>query len=137
MFRSKKISELSFNSVVSGGCRLTGDLEFTKTLLIDELAYVSGKLLGHTDSEQGKNVSTLIVRNNSTIISPRIEADTIKIDSTVSSDIIWCERELVIGPNARIENSVIYYRSMSIEIGAMLINCQLKHLDYCSEGETV
>jgi cytoskeletal protein CcmA (bactofilin family) len=69
--------------------------------------------------------------------STEVKSYDIVIGGQCHSNILWAENTMRILKTAKISNANIYYRTLEIEPGAILLNCQMKHLDYCSEGEEV
>lgn len=125
-----------FNHLIASECTVSGKIEFKGCLLIESHGKIEGTIFGQ-DLLEEKNMSKIVMRENSTVNGEKISADSMYLDGILNVNTIWCENTLMIGKHARIENSTIYHRNISIEIGATLINCNLKHLDYCSDGEIV
>ena len=136
MFK-KKALDSGFNHLIAAGCTVSGKIEFSGCFLIESHGRVDGIIVSHPPTLEDKNMSKIVMRENSTVIGDKILATSMHIDGILAVDTIWCEDDLVIGKNARIEKAVIYHRNISIESGAVLINCKLNHLDFCSEGEIV
>ena len=72
------------------------------------------------------NVSTNIVKSYDVIVG-----------GICTSRILQAENTMRILKSANISDATIYYRTLEIEPGALLKNCQMKHLDFCSEGEEI
>lgn len=135
MFK-KRVADIPFNHLIASECTVSGKIEFKGCFLIESHGRVVGTITGE-DLLEEKNMSKIVMRENSMVIGEKISADSMYLDGILNVDTIWCENILMIAKSARIENATIYHRNISIEIGATLINCKLKHLDFCSEGEIV
>jgi hypothetical protein len=77
------------------------------------------------------------VDEGGTVESASMTSADIIIGGMVYSKKIWAESTVRILASATVRDATIYYRNLEIEPGAKLINCQMKHLDYCSEGEQI
>ena len=125
----KKELDTAFTNLISEGTVISGDIIFSGVMTIQ--GEVHGDVL--CSSQVGNH--TVIVDSTGRVTSTKIQSAGVSIDGTVESKTIWCESSLVILANAKITGATIYYRDLKIVEGALLHECQLKHLDHCSEGE--
>lgn len=131
MFKKKfDLSKEGFTNLVAANTRITGDIEFEGVIRV--CGSVSGNVSATIDSA---NTSGLILEEKSYVSGKAIRAFNIIAGGVVSSEVVWAENEMTILATAKITNATIYYRHLSIEPGAMLNGCILKHLDFVSEGE--
>lgn len=130
MFSKKKMG-FEFSDLISELTVIRGEIIFSGSMRI------KGRVEGSVqfDPNKDNNNSLIIVDSTGHISGNFIKANKMQLNGNVSCGQIWCEDSIHIGAEAVLENAVIYYRTLSVEDGAKLINCQLKHLDHCSEGE--
>ena len=136
MFGSKKLKIDSFSNLVSEGTIIDGTIRFTGVILVkgDVKGDVVASIL---DPDSKQHVHCIAVAPSGQISSSEITASNIVIEGKVFTKKIWAEDKIRISRSAVIARATIYYRYIEIEPGATLIDCQLKHLDHCSEGEKV
>lgn len=137
---SSKLKTDSFTDLISSGMVVNGDITFNGVLKIEGL--VNGKhilsLMFVGDEASIKaDTSCVYVAPGGGLASKEVKSYDIIIGGLCSSDILWAENTMRILKTAQISKATIYYRELEIEPGAKLLNCQMKHLDYCSEGEQV
>lgn len=135
MFGKKSSGEKSFTNLIASGTNVTGGIRFSGVIRIE--GTVDGDVIieNENDSEKG----SIIISGGGEVYSDLVSAHNVCIGgegvAIVKTKKIWCENNLEIMCGAQISNATIYYRNLSIDPGAMLHDCFLKHLDHCSEGE--
>jgi cytoskeletal protein CcmA (bactofilin family) len=134
---NKKLSMDSFSNLIAEGTTVNGIVQFAGALKIQ------GKVVGESissisDLELKKPARDCIIVDVIGIVqSEDMRANDFIIAGTVTSKRIWAEDTVRILKSATITGALIYYRTLEIEPGATIHNCQLKHLDKSSEGETL
>jgi cytoskeletal protein CcmA (bactofilin family) len=124
---NRKLKTDSFTDIISENTIVNGPITFSGVLKIQ--GNVDGPIVSGLES-------TIIVDDTGKVIGD-IRTTNIVISGYVKGDIIWAEDTLRIMASATIESgATIYYRRLEVEPGAVLHDCQLKHLDRSSEGET-
>lgn len=138
---SKKLKSDSFTDLISNGMSVSGDIVFNGVLKIEGSVAGGSVLSSMFTKAPEKNVdvdySCLNVTEGATVTSTLIKSYDVIVGGACCSRIIHAENTMRILKSAHISNSTIYYRTLEIEPGALLKNCQMKHLDYCSEGEEI
>ena len=134
---NKKLNTDSFTNLIAEGTSISGEVMFTGTMKIE--GNVSGTTLaGITDTGvKGAKLDCVILTKSGIIQSTEIKTGDIIIAGQVTSKTIWAEDTVRILASAKITGSKIYYRTLEIEPGGIIHECELKHLDYSSEGEIV
>lgn len=132
-FFRKKIDTNMFTNLIAEGTTISGDtFTFTGTLKIR--GTIHG---GSINAIDGTNTS-IIIENSADVCCENIGARNIVISGgNIKIKNIFAEDELIISANTVIRNSILYYRHLTIESGALLHDCILKNLDNCSEAEVV
>ena len=124
----------SADTLISRESAVTGDIFFSGTIKIQ--GTVNGDIISNIpDHGFIDDDDEIIVDASASIYSDILKASTIVINGRVKSQKIWAEQTIKISENAHINGATIYYRYIEIHETAILNNCSLKHLDYCSEGE--
>ena len=130
MFKRKTKID-SFTNLIAEGTIVTGEIDFTGVICIR--GRLSGKYLNGSAVEGAKGPSTGIsVADTGFVESEAMRAELVSIDGTVHSKRITADTNLRIGKTAKITGALIQYRTIEIENGAVLINCQLEHIDHIS-----
>lgn len=129
----RKLKTDAFTSLIAHSTLINGTLNFSGIIKIQGV--VEGDVIRSTTSDTEKCEDCIIVDESGKITSQEMSAQDIIIAGKVFSKKIQAEGTLRVLKNAEINNATIYYRTLEIEPGALLNSCQLKHLDYCSEGE--
>lgn len=136
MFGKSKSSSKFFTNLISFGTHVEGRIDFTGVLLIE--GSVHGNISMICEGNPNKNTENcLVLEPKGVIISDKVETPNATISGNITAQMMRVENELKITSSASIKGATIYYRTLSIEPGAQLIGCELKHLDFCSEGEIV
>jgi cytoskeletal protein CcmA (bactofilin family) len=122
------INLISRESVVAGDIFFAGTIKIQGTVNGDIISNIPDHGFIDDDDE-------IIIDAGANVYSDILKAASIVIDGKVESKEIWAEHAIEISQNAHITGATIYYRYIQINENAILNNCSLKHLDYCSEGE--
>ena len=129
MFKKKNALN-EFTNLVAQGTTVSGTVSFTGTIKIQ--GNVEGDLITMTDANDLKKQDRIIVDDGGSVTSSEIRAYDIVIAGNVSSNKIYAEETVAVLSTAIIKNATIYYRTLEIESGAVLNNCELHHLDFTS-----
>jgi cytoskeletal protein CcmA (bactofilin family) len=137
MFGSKKLTVDSFSNLVAEGTEISGTVKFTGVILVR--GKVTGDVVaGVQDADAKKQSDCISVARTGEVSSSEMTATNIVIEGRVTAKKIWAEDTIRIASTAVITGgATIYCRNIEVEPGAMLNECQIKHLDHCSEGEKV
>lgn len=138
IFKSK-----SFDSIISKGTEIKATVgsQLSLTIAPDERLVVEGTIENastitgrHVDGKvSGK--TTFAVQGGS-VSAGKIEVFNVIIDGTVKAKELRAEGTLALNSGARLDADVVYYRTLVIEKGAVIM-ATLKHLDHVSEGEAL
>lgn len=121
-------------NVISRESAVAGDIFFAHTIKIQ--GTVNGDIISNIpDHGFIDDNDEIIIAEGARVYSDMLKASSISINGNVQSKEIWAERTIEISQSAHITGATIYYRHIQIHENAILNNCSLKHLDYCSEGE--
>lgn len=132
MFK-KKLSEDSFTNLIALDSKISGNIVFSGTLRID--GDVNGNVT--CSSEDTSTENSVVVGRDGTVSGAKIITPNAVLGGLISVAELRVEGTLRIKSTAKIKKALIYYRNLEIETGAVLDNCQMKHLDHCSEGEEI
>lgn len=135
MFFKKKISKDSFTSLIGEDTKVNGNITIDGILSIQ--GFLDGDFIRPAADEKNNGKLTVIVGKSGELHTQLVECENAFIDNVVKSAELKVENVLQLGSSARLFNVTIYHRHLIINEGALLVNCVLKHLDYCSEGEKV
>ena len=134
-FFKRKLAIDSFTNLVAENTQINGTVNFSGVIQIEGM--VSGDVISPITVEGKPNEDCINVTETGMVSSDKMQATNIVIGGQVKSKTIWAEDTLRILDTAKIEDAVLYYRHLEIAPDAQIHNCQLKHLDRCSEGEIV
>lgn len=129
-FFKRRLDTDSFTNLISACSDIQGTVKFDGVLQIE--GFVDGAIISHVP-DKGDSVINITASGN--VKSEKLFADDIVIAGQVTSKIIWAEDTLRILKSAKVTGATLYYRTLEIEPGAHIHECQLKSLDHCSEGE--
>jgi cytoskeletal protein CcmA (bactofilin family) len=133
---NKKLKTDAFTNLIAEGTIISGAVRFTGIIKIQ--GTVKGDVLRSiTDPNEKKATDCIIVDESGEVEMEEMMANDIIIGGKVTTKKIWAEGTIRILKNANIRGAVILYRTLEIEPGAMMHECELKHLDFASEGEVV
>jgi cytoskeletal protein CcmA (bactofilin family) len=137
---NRKLKSDSFTDLISSSMSVKGDIIFADTLKIEGLVsgdYILSAAYTGTQDSHTKCNDRLIIAEKSIVDSSTVKASNMIIGGQCTSKILHAEDTMRILSSGVISNATIYYRNLEIEPGALLRNCQMKHLDHCSEGEEI
>lgn len=136
MFGNKKLKIDNFTNLVAEGTTLDGTLNFTGVILIR--GHVKGDVVRSADmADDTKADNCISVAVGGIVESAQIIATNIVIDGTVTSNTICATDTISIGKGGIVKDATIYFRNIQIDPGALVHNCQLKHLDHSADQEIV
>ena len=131
-FFKRKMDTDSFTNLIAENTQINGTVSFSGVIQIEGM--VSGDVISSISIEGKPNEDCINVTETGTVSSNKMQATNIVISGHVKSKIIWAEDTLRILDSGRIEGALLYYRHLEIEPNAQIHNCQLKHLDCCSDN---
>lgn len=120
-----------FDTIISKETMLTGALCFSGTTVVD------GTIVGESIKQ-----NTVDTKPSTLQVNGKVEVDQVIMihDLTISGNVkareIRVEGTFAVKSGAKVEADVIYYRTLHVEPGAIIL-AQMKHLDHVSEGEQV
>lgn len=129
MFK-RKLGTDAFTNLIAQQSEINGTVSFSGIIKIQGV--VKGDILSHVEASLD---DAIIVDNMGSVQSDLMKASNVVIAGAVFSKCIHAENTLRLLATAKMHGATVYYRTLEIEPGALLDNCQMKHLDYCSEGE--
>lgn len=133
---NRKLTSDSFSNLIAEGSTIDGKVQFTGIIKIQ--GTVNGDIICNVpQGDKAKLDDCIIVDKSGVVTSDSMTSSNMIISGKVTSKKIWAENTLRILKTANIRGALIYYRTLEMEPGAMLHECQLKHLDHSSEGEVV
>jgi cytoskeletal protein CcmA (bactofilin family) len=135
---SSKLKNDSFTDLISNGMNLDGNITFRGTLKIEGMVngdHILSNMFTANPETTDVDYACLYVAAGACLNSREVKSYDVIVGGNCNSKILHAENTMRILKSAHISNAIIYYRTLEIEPGAMLKNCQMKHLDYCSEGE--
>lgn len=130
---NRKLTSDSFTNLIAEGTVIDGNVTFAGVMKIQGV--VNGNISSNVVEK--KSVDCITIDMSGKVTSDAMTSTNMIIAGTVVSKKIWAEDTLRILKTAKINGAVIYYRTLEMEPGAVLHECQLKHLDHSSEGEVV
>ena len=120
----KTVSPASFDTLISEGSEIAGDMHLSGGLQID------GKIFGNLIADD--NSSAVVRISDSGMVIGEISAPHVIISGSVTGDIHACE-SLELAKTAQIEGDVSY-NLLEMEMGAQ-ISGQLKHIYRGKQGD--
>jgi cytoskeletal protein CcmA (bactofilin family) len=131
----KKLTIDSFSNLVAEGTEISGTVKFIGVILVR--GKVTGDIIaGIQDSDAKKQLDCISVASTGEVSSSEMFATNIIIEGRVTAKKIWAEDTIKIASTAIITGgATIYCRTIEVETGAVLDDCQIKHLDNCSNDE--
>jgi len=132
---SKKLSNDAFSNLIAHGTQISGAVRFSGILKIQGI--VDGDIICQAQEDNTKQEFTVTVDKDGVVNSNEVKCQNAIIGGKVSTQKLWVESTLRVLKTAKIEGALIYYRTLEIEPGAVLHNCQMRNLDFASEGEVV
>ncbi len=136
MFGKKNLEVNHFTNLIAKGTHVIGSVEFSGVLAV-EGSISGGKVVSAEAVADTKGNVCLVINSGGVIVADEVASSNVVVSGNLTSKVLKVESSLKITQTASIKDAVIYYRELLVEPGAQLINCQLKHLDFCSEGEIV
>lgn len=132
MFK-RKLNVDAYTNLIAAGTEISGKLVFTGVMFIQ--GTFSGSTINAAIKEKSPD-DALNVGEGGIVHADSITATNVVVSGTITAKTIRAEDTVRVLKNGTIRDATIYYRTLEIEPGTLLHNCVLKHLDYCSEGET-
>jgi cytoskeletal protein CcmA (bactofilin family) len=132
MFK-RKLSADSFTNLIAKGTKIAGDVKFDGALKVE--GNIDGNI-SHNSADLSVD-NALNVTKDGGIIGNFIHSPNAILGGNILVNEIRVEGTLRILSDAHIKGAKILYRSLEIEHGAILDNCQMQHLDWTSEGEVI
>lgn len=136
---NSKLKNDSFSDLISAGMTMTGDIEFAGHLKIEGTVsgtHILSSMFLDRESEDTSNripdglTHVLSIEEGAVVYSSTIKSANIIIGGTSVAKVLHAEKTMRIFKTAVIRDCTIYYRLLEIEPGAVLINCELRHLDH-------
>lgn len=124
-------------------CVISAESSIEGSVILAGVVMISGNITGKSlcsittkDLTKTKRSDAIIV-NGGKIVVETMNTNTLYLESgMIQCKEIRAEQNLFIGSNAHVKGGILYYGdTIQIEDGAILDGCQIKHLNYCSEGE--
>ena len=133
MIFNRKLSADSFTNLIAHGTSIGGTINFTGALKIE--GKVTGDLIAGSDDI--KNEDAIIVSITGEVASKSVTTVNAIIAGKVTCKELRCEDTLRVLSTADIKGASLYYRTLEIEPGAIITDCQMFHLDHVSCGEII
>jgi cytoskeletal protein CcmA (bactofilin family) len=135
---SKKLTCDNFTNLIAPRSTITGTVVYDGVLKVQ--GTISGNVVKQAQVEEKdakKAEFTIIVDTSGHISSKVVGCKNAIIKGQLTAQELFVEETLRIHSSAKVSCVKIYYRTLEIEPGALLHDCQLIHLDHTSKGEQV
>ena len=134
----RKINTDAFTNLIAEGTTVHGGLEFGGILKVSgTIDSVDGLVIGTSVSDPQNDEDCLIIDTTGTVRAPRIECADLVVGGKVDVRDIKCRGQIKILKTAIIEDCIIYYNELEMELGASVHNCTLIELKQQSGGSGV
>lgn len=132
---SRRLTCDNFTNLIAPRTTVSGNVYYDGVLKVQ--GTISGSVLREAPHDGDKQPEfTIIIDNSGLVSSKTVSCKNAIIKGKLAAQELRVEDTLRVHSGAEVKCVKIYYRTLEIEPGALLHDCQLIHLDHTSKGET-